>query len=82
MDSVQTVHYPYKGRLKCFVPDEVIIQEVTADRQGLQDIITDLSQELTVFCKGLRVWVSTFVCAELQHDCVQDKKKYIVIVQI
>lgn len=52
-----------------FIPREVIAQEVTAHFQGPEDVITDLSQELTVFSKGLWVGVTAFVCTKLQQNC-------------
>lgn len=54
------------------VPDEVIIQKVTADSQGLEDVVTDLSQELTVCRKGLWVGVAALVGAKFQQNCGEE----------
>lgn len=64
----------HKTVKRCFVPDEVIVQEVTADCQGLEDVITDLSQELAVSRKRLWVGVTALVCAKLQQNCGEGGK--------
>lgn len=61
------------------VPDEVIIQELIADSQGLQDVTADLCQELTVCRKGLWVGVAALVGAKFQQHCgeggIRDKQR-------
>lgn len=56
------------------IPDEVIIQEVSAHCQGLQHVFTDLSQEPTVLWEGQRVGVTTFVGAKRQQNCGREEQ--------
>lgn len=58
-----------RRRRKPCVPDKFISQEAAVYCQGLQDVVADLSEELTVLCKGLWVRVAAFVRAELQQNC-------------
>lgn len=59
----------------CRKPDEVVVKEVAAQRQGLQDVVSDLPQELGVLCEGLWVGVAISVCAKLQQNCWERGRK-------